>query len=964
MTFFHQYWLYIGAVAVVLAVAVSVWSYRTRADMLAKFVSAKLINLLSSSASRGRIILKQALVVAGIAALFVALARPQYGYIWQEAKSRGIDIVFAIDTSKSMLAKDVRPDRLTRAKLAITDLLGKLKGDRIGLVAFSGQAFLQCPMTLDYHAFEMSLDAINTRIIQRGGTNISAAIKEAESAFAGTTNHKIIILISDGEELEDEAVSTAKAAAGRGVKIFTLGVGSASGEPVPVADEYGNISYVKDENGRVITSRLNEKTLKEIASATGGFYENLSADGMEKIYEDGLKSIPQQELSAKMKHMAIERFQIPLALALILLALETLIGTRKLFAKRARAKAARNAMLGMLALCLTVLPQISRGQTVSDTSSGVQSAPKAIVQPSEEVGNTSAENVQKEEKSEAAEKFEPDADSTPREVFNAAVDAQAYGDLAHARKLYAHAVKISDDLKLHAKAYFNTAIADYKDAKNAYEKIASISEFQKNASQAQAANMACINGGMAILQEAVPLLKEEKEFLKNNPNKNDEPKAAKQQSAENDAIGPKQEGQARPKIESDEFQQKVKQAISQCEAAKKASDDAKAQNESISAGAKNVDELLDKSIRNFESAKTLDSELPQTDQSLKNVRGVKNSLKASLSKNNDIVSMLDKSSETLSKIIEELKKLLRDKQDNNQNQDNQNNQQNQNQQNNQQDQNNQNQQNNQQNQDQQNQQNNQNNQQNQNSNQDQQNQQQNNQNQQNQDQKDSQNKENQDKQQNKDNQNSQQNQNNEQSGKDNQNGNNQENKNNNQKEDQADKDKSKQSDENKDKSGQEQNKQNADKDKSEPQGQDNQDKKDQSGQSSEQQPKKDSSETESAGSQKGPQEQAVDSADKKEDKKAASEGKEEQAADKKEQELAAANASEEKKDSEEEQKGVAPGEETGGAIDENYRSAEGVMTRREAVQMLNSLKADEKRLPFKGYGDVQDRYEEKSYKDW
>ena len=328
MTFFNQYWLYIGAFATLLAVAVSVWSYRTRLSMLGRFVAPKLVDLLSSSTSRGRIILKQILVIAGIAALFIALARPQYGYIWQAAKSRGIDIVFAVDTSNSMLAKDVRPDRLSRAKLAITDLLGKLKGDRIGLVAFSGQAFLQCPMTLDYHAFEMSLEAVNTRIIQRGGTNISAAIQEAESAFADTTNHKIIILISDGEELEDEAVSTAKAAAARGVKIFTLGVGSASGEPVPVVDERGAVSYIKDENGRVITSRLNEKTLKEIASATGGFYENLSAGGMEKIYEDGLKTIPQEELSARMRHMAIERFQIPLLIALIVLALETLIGTR------------------------------------------------------------------------------------------------------------------------------------------------------------------------------------------------------------------------------------------------------------------------------------------------------------------------------------------------------------------------------------------------------------------------------------------------------------------------------------------------------------------------------------------------------------------------------------------------------------------------------------------------------------
>ena len=170
---------------------------------------------------------KRALVIAGVACLAVALARPLAGFRWEEARRKGLDLMFAVDTSKSMLAQDVKPDRLTRAKMAVEDLLEKLDGDRVGLVAFAGNAFLQCPLTLDYDAFRQSLDALDTKIIPRGGTDIASAIQETEAALEGNGNdERILVLLTDGEDLEGSALDAARAAAKNGLKIFTVGVGS------------------------------------------------------------------------------------------------------------------------------------------------------------------------------------------------------------------------------------------------------------------------------------------------------------------------------------------------------------------------------------------------------------------------------------------------------------------------------------------------------------------------------------------------------------------------------------------------------------------------------------------------------------------------------------------------------------------------------------------------------------------
>src|SRR5882762_8438276 len=238
MKFAQPIWLLAG----LIACAVLLWRYRRFDDRqrheLARFASASLLAQLTASVSVKRRRFKRALVILGVACLSVALARPLAGFRWQETNRKGLDLLFAVDTSKSMLAQDVKPDRLRRAKMAVEDLLEKLDGDRAGLIAFAGNAFLQCPLTLDYDAFRQSLEALDTTIIPRGGTDIAAAIHEAEAAFEGKGNNEhIVVLLTDGEDLEGSALQAARAAAKKGLKIFTVGVGTSHGELIPLSDE-------------------------------------------------------------------------------------------------------------------------------------------------------------------------------------------------------------------------------------------------------------------------------------------------------------------------------------------------------------------------------------------------------------------------------------------------------------------------------------------------------------------------------------------------------------------------------------------------------------------------------------------------------------------------------------------------------------------------------------------------------
>jgi Ca-activated chloride channel family protein len=203
MKFAQPIWLIVGAVVC----AALIWRYRKHDEKqrseMTRFASNSLIALLTASLSPMRRQLKRVLVIGGTALLAISLARPLVGFHWEETKRKGLDLLIAVDTSKSMLAQDVKPNRLARAKMAVEDLVGKLDGDRVGLIAFAGSAFLQCPLTLDYDAFRQSLESLDTAIIPRGGTDIAAAIHEAEAALENSgSNDRLLVLITDGEDLE------------------------------------------------------------------------------------------------------------------------------------------------------------------------------------------------------------------------------------------------------------------------------------------------------------------------------------------------------------------------------------------------------------------------------------------------------------------------------------------------------------------------------------------------------------------------------------------------------------------------------------------------------------------------------------------------------------------------------------------------------------------------------------------
>ena len=332
MQFAQPIWLLAG----LAACAALVWQFR-RFDQrqrvaLTQFASARLLPKLASSISTSRKLTKRVLFTLGVAFIFIALARPQVGFEFQETHRKGLELLFAVDTSKSMLAQDVKPDRLTRAKLAVTDLVSKLNGDGVGLIAFAGSSFLQCPITLDYDAFRESLDALDVNVIPRGGTDIASAIHETEAVFkTRTAADKILILITDGEDLGGEAITAAQSAAKNGVKIFTVGVGSTTGELVPVPSENGGTDFAKDENGRPVKSHLDETTLKKIAETTGGLYQPLGAqgEGLTNIYERGLTSFTRQDLKAREARIPLEKFHWALLGALLCFIGELLIGNRR-----------------------------------------------------------------------------------------------------------------------------------------------------------------------------------------------------------------------------------------------------------------------------------------------------------------------------------------------------------------------------------------------------------------------------------------------------------------------------------------------------------------------------------------------------------------------------------------------------------------------------------------------------------
>src|SRR6184192_3312709 len=330
MNFGTPIWLWALAILPLL-VLLYAQAERRSAIKLREFVSPRLLPQLAGNVDRVRRAIRFAFVLLALALAIIALAKPRWGYAYEDVKRRGLDLLFAIDTSRSMLSNDVAPNRLERVKLAAQDLITELQGDRAGLIAFAGRAFLQAPLTVDYDAAVESINDLDTKTIPEGGTNISEAIALATQTFGKSAmGNRALIIFTDGEELSGDAVSGAKKAADAGVRIFTVGVGTAQGSLIPVEGQ-GEAGFVKDAKGQVVKSKLDENRLREIAQATGGIYLHLESgpQTMRQLYADGLSKLKTAEIDARLSSRPIERYEWPLAGAIVALIASLFINDRK-----------------------------------------------------------------------------------------------------------------------------------------------------------------------------------------------------------------------------------------------------------------------------------------------------------------------------------------------------------------------------------------------------------------------------------------------------------------------------------------------------------------------------------------------------------------------------------------------------------------------------------------------------------
>jgi Ca-activated chloride channel family protein len=313
-----------------LAALALVAAGRRKRRALRRFADQALLGRLTAEERRGRGFVKGLLLVSALGFMLLALAGPRWGSHYQEVSRKGVDIMLVVDVSPSMLVQDVDPDRLERARREIVDFLKVVQGDRVGLVAFSGAAFVQCPLTLDYAALEMFLGAVKPDLIPVPGTDLGQALETALSAFdKEAATDKVVLLITDGEDNEGRGVEAARRAAAAGVKVFVFGIGDTSGGPIPASEGQGG--FRKDEKGNLVLSRLDEAGLRQIASLTGGDYvRSVAGDlDLDVLYFDGIKARTEaQTLKSRKIKVYEERFYFFVLPALILLLMEGFIQER------------------------------------------------------------------------------------------------------------------------------------------------------------------------------------------------------------------------------------------------------------------------------------------------------------------------------------------------------------------------------------------------------------------------------------------------------------------------------------------------------------------------------------------------------------------------------------------------------------------------------------------------------------
>jgi Ca-activated chloride channel family protein len=431
-----------------------VWFYvdaaRRREELLSRIVAPRLQKQLTGQVSHLKRNLRTAFLLGSLLLTVVALAKPRYGFREETITTKGRDVILAIDVSRSMLATDTAPTRLGRAKLISQDLLDLLRGDRFGLIAFAGTAFLQAPLTMDKVAVLTSIQDLDTNTIPKGGTDIAAAIRMAIAAFGkGEGATRALILMTDGEELEESAVEAANEAEAAGIRIFTIGFGSASGSLIPIRTEEGRNDFVRDENGNPVNSKLDVSRLTEIAKATGGFYLPYGQDAAKVIFDKGIRPLEEQVSGILTGRKPIERYAWPVSAALLLLALRSVIGEGRRMTKVSAATAALILLLAGAPLHASGLNDYQQGNyqgALQDFEKRLQSG-----------------------------------ESIPEVKFDAGAAAYKAGDFQKAAGYFSEAMT-STKPKIRDAATYNLANALVRSGEAAREKDAKLSDW-KNALQ-------------------------------------------------------------------------------------------------------------------------------------------------------------------------------------------------------------------------------------------------------------------------------------------------------------------------------------------------------------------------------------------------------------------------------------------------------------------------------------------------
>ncbi len=306
--------------------------FKAKKAALKRFGNLELMKKLAENTGRGRQIAKVFMIIAAVAFIILALARPQIGTKMEEVKREGVDVFIAIDVSLSMLAQDIAPSRLTKAKHEVESLINRLQGDRVGLIAFAGTAFVQCPLTLDYGAAKLFLDILDPSLIPTPGTAIGAAIQKAIESFdQKERKHKVLVLITDGEDHEGDVMKWAEEAERQGIVIYTVGIGSPKGDPIPMgSDVDAGRGFKKDRDGQVVITKLDEVTLEKIALQTNGKYYRATSgeEELKKIYAE-IEKMEKKELGSMRFSQFEDRFQYLLIIGIVLLTLEVIIPERR-----------------------------------------------------------------------------------------------------------------------------------------------------------------------------------------------------------------------------------------------------------------------------------------------------------------------------------------------------------------------------------------------------------------------------------------------------------------------------------------------------------------------------------------------------------------------------------------------------------------------------------------------------------